>query len=61
VLGTAVHLANDLDGLARLVIEGEQEDGRVDDTRCLVIESADFFIWLSRLAQLLSMRTTNFS
>jgi hypothetical protein len=40
VFVSAVHLTDDLDGLARLVVEGEEEDRRVHDARRFVIESA---------------------
>src|SRR4029077_8304983 len=41
VLVSSVHLADDLDGLARLVVEGEEEDGGVHHPRGLVVESPE--------------------
>jgi len=41
VLGSAVHLADDLDGLTRFVVEGEEEDRRIHHAGALLIESSE--------------------
>jgi len=41
VLDAAVHLADDLHGLTRLVVEREEKNRRIHHARSLVIESAE--------------------
>src|SRR6266576_302962 len=49
VFGPAVHLTDDLDGLARLVVEGEEEDRGIHHARRLVVESAEQLGEVARL------------
>jgi len=45
----SVHLTDDVHGLARVVVSGEEEDRRIHDARGLVVKSAEQLSEVARI------------